>query len=490
MWKKALVFAVVTFVVVAAGSARTPSLPEPVLEQAFENGCSLAIVKILSARADEKAHYYKVNVVRTIVAGDLEREEVERQIELSAGASAGDVLKQGVCYALLISHPFPNDFIWDYWDNIIQLDPSDKEATKQLIGVVDRIYARTVISRFRRASMEPAAKLPDLPEELLSLCKQFRERPAERGGIAQRIAESDVGSLPDKSLPPKISCSREEIISLLGYPTLKAGRAYYWSAGSSPQGGTLVGVLSVGFDPNGRSTGLTYTMQEQSKWARPSRPVNFVAEAGGDPAGVARSFQQALKDADWSRALSYCSPSVQVKAKESESPEAFFRQCVPVKELILKPFKPRAFSSRGGKTVAMSDEIAVLASETNLDPITWAWTLRKAGTDWQVDFAPIPLDRHILKEQTKREARNRRGAANQEAAYSAIKYVLSPIGEEFVIGQPMLFRLEMKNEGTTPVAFRRTSLMVNDAMRVVRPDGKDRFGEKRTCPDTVSFGRG
>jgi hypothetical protein len=483
MWKKALLCVVVAPFMVATGLAGTPLLPESVLEQAFEKGCALAIVRILSTRTDdEKMHCYNVDIVRTIVAGDLQREEVERPLEVFAGASHGDALKEGACYAILIDHPCPCDFEWAWRDNAVGIDPNDKTAVRQLIGIADRVYARTEISRFRRSSMEPAAKPAQLPEELASLCDRFRKEARERGELGKRIGESDLGSKVDPSkprasdgtyLPPRISCSRREMLSLLGYPGWKNGRTYCWYGELSQLGGSLIGVLSVGFDSNDRSMGAVYSMQKRSKWVGRTIPASAMAEAEGDPAGVAAGFQQALRDSDWTRALSFCSPSVQAKAKEAESPEAFFRRCVPIEGIVARTFKPHWFSSRGGRTVAISDRVDLSGPQENQAPIEWEWKLLKVGSIWQVDIDAMPLDRYTEKEQVKREAQGRTRLTAREGTDRAIKYVLSPVGSEFVIGRPMLFRLEMKNEGATAIAFRRTSVSVNDPMRVIDPDGKE-----------------
>ena len=63
--------------------------------------------------------------------------------------------------------------------------------------------------------------LPELPREILAMCKQFKANPNNRSVFAKKIYESDMGSRRDisepsssimKYLPPKIILSREEII--------------------------------------------------------------------------------------------------------------------------------------------------------------------------------------------------------------------------------------------------------------------------------------
>jgi hypothetical protein len=481
MWKKAFICVALTVVRSATGLGGTPSLSESVFQRAFEQGPSFAIVKVLSVRDQEKMYYYKVEVVRTIVAGDLTKEEAGRPLELFAGASYGNALKPGSHYALFIDRDCPYWFSWAFRDDSVEIDPNNKEAVRSLANVAERIYSKTAILRFRQTRIVTAPDLPSLPDVLASLCKQFKNMMGQRAELGKRIFESDLGSKVEESgtsghkyLPPKITCTRRQIVSLLGYPTWRNGWTYSWPCDGSSgpqQGGPPIGILSVTFDHNEIGVQVTYETQERSRWARPRMPGSILAEADGDPAGAAGRFQQALKDSDWNRALSCCSSSVQAKAKEFASPEAFFNTCVPIKELVGRTFDPHSYSSREGKTVTMGDTVELPTAATDRTRIQWRWTLRRVDSTWLVDFSAIPLDRFIEKEKIKWDMSNGGRRTPPEEFDRAIKYILSPVSSEFVIGQPMLFRIEMKNEGNTPIGFRRTSVIVNDPIRVIAPDG-------------------
>jgi hypothetical protein len=467
----------------SAESSISSTIPETTFERALESGCSLVVAEILEVYAKDRMYYYKPRVVRTIIAGDLEKEQVHSPPDLFAGASYGTALKPGSRYAMFIERDYPYEFAWAFRDDVIEVDPSDEDAVRRLIEVADRVYAGTSIRQFRRTRPWAYAKPPDLPDELASLCKQFREQPGRRADIARRIAKSDIGSRIDDSkpfssrrtyLPPKISLSRQQVLALFGEPTWRNGWMYSWRCDDfvhAHEGGDKIGILSVAFDESEKATGVLFYMQERSKWVRPAKPNEGFAELEGNPGSVARSFLDALRGSDWDRALSYCSQPVKAKAVRAASSEVFLRQFVPVERLVaLSQVQPRGFGSRDGKVIEVSMEVSVDAPKAQW-PLRWTWKLVRAGPTWLVDFELVPLDRFIEKELLKREFQPN-GARRPEMSERDIRYVLTPITAEFVIGQPMLLRIEMKNEGNDPVAYGRTSVTVNDSMLVTGPDGE------------------
>ncbi|MBP7050225.1 MAG: hypothetical protein KBE65_04350 [Phycisphaerae bacterium] len=472
----------VRFCAVSTGDGGNRAFPETTLERALEMGCSLVVAEIRSIRCDDRMHYYDAKIVRTIVAGDLTKEEANRTWDLFAGASYGDALKAGSCYAMFISRDCPYAFSWVFRDDVLEIDPLDTETGKRLVRAADHVYAGTSILRFRRTRPWSSNEMPNLAEELASLCKEFRDNPGRRAETGRKIAESDLGSRIDESrpessirafVPPKILCSRKQMLSLLGYPTWTSGWTYSWSCDDrvrASEGGDHVGVLSATFDPNEQAVYVLFSMQERSRWIRPSRREDYLAGAEGDPAGVASAFQEALKESDWEKVLSYCTPAIQSKAREFDSVEVFFRRFVPVKETASRPFDPHMFSSRAGKVVEMTDGVGLYVGEDSW--MEWPWSLIKARTAWLVDFELLPLDDFLRKTQFIQESRKSGSRTAPDEFRKAIRYVLSPVSREFVIGKPMLFRLEMTNVGDKPIGYYRTEVLLNDPMLVTDPNGK------------------
>jgi hypothetical protein len=486
MWRWSLLFG--WLALVCGGSAygglgSGVPLSESTIERALEQGCSLVVAEVLSVRSEGRMYYYRVRVARTFVAGDLQKEEVHQPLELFAGASYGGALETGCHYAMFVSREYPYNFSWAFRDDAFEIDPSNEQAVRRLADAASRIYAKTSILQFRRAAIERNVELPPLSEELVSLCKEFRQGPGRRAELGKRIFQSDLGSRIDESnpessvrtyLPPRISCSRAQILSLLGHPNFKSGWVYSWRCDDyarARDGAGDVAVLVVRFDREDRAVRVLYYMQQRSHWIRRRTTADRLAEQEGDPAGVARGFQEALRDGDWDRALSFCSQAVRDAARGCDSSEAFFVHTVPVKKVVGHKFRPHMFSSRDGRTTRMADEVSL-----DLSPddgwTRWTWALAKVGQSWKVDFEPISLRRYVQKERVKKEFQERGQQTGREAFDAAIRYVLRPTTDEFVLGQPMLFRLEMQNVGEIPIAFYRFDLMVNDPMIATDPNGR------------------
>jgi len=466
-----------------AEASQGAALSADTLARAFESGCSFVVAEVLSVRSADGMYYYRVRVVRTIIAGDLEKEQVQKPLELFAGASYGDALKTGRHYALLVARDYPFAFSWAFRDDVMEMNPSDEMAVRRLIETADRVYAQTSILQFRRARVGYKVELPPLPDELISLCEAFRQKPGQRTELGRKIFESDLGSRIDRSnlefsirryLPPKISCSRSQILSLFGYPTWKNGWSCFWCCDyhtRAQAGSEQIAVLSATFDKDERAIRVLYDMYKRSKWIKRPTIAERLAEQEGDPAGVARAFQQALRGSDWDQALSLCTQAVQDAARGHDSAEVFFRSVVPVRDVVSRDFRPHMSSSRDGKTTRMSDAVYLYAGEDHRG-VRWTWGLIRASQTWQVDFEPITLERSIKKERVKREFREEHSRTEKEAFDRAIRYVLIPIGDEFTLGEPMLFRLEMRNVGDVPIAFYRCEVMVDDPLIVTGPNGQ------------------
>jgi hypothetical protein len=467
----------------SAGSQMSLAIPEATLARAFHSGCSLVVAEVLEVYAKDRMYYYKPRIVRTIVAGDLEKEEAYRPPDLFAGASYGAALKPGSRYAMFIGRDYPCEFAWAFRDDVMEVNSPDEDAVRRLVQIADRIYAGTAIRQFRRTrpGSKPLAnsELPALPDELASLCKQFREQSGRRTVFGRRIAESDLGSRMEDSnplsssrtyLPPKIPLSRQQVLALFGEPTWTNGWTYSWRCDDfvhAQEGGSEIGILSATFDKREIAFRILFQMQERSKWIRPAKPHDWFAELDGDPGGVARAFLEAMRNSDWDRALSVCSQAVQAKAKESDSAETFFRRFVPLEKLA---FQPRGYGSRDGRIIEVFAEVSIDVPDAQW-PVRWNWKLVRAGPTWLVDFELVPLNQLIQKEVLKSEYLNG-GTRRPEMSEGDLTYVLTPVTSEFVIGHPMLLRLEMKNDGSDPVAYGRTSVTVNSPMLVTGPDGE------------------
>ncbi|MCH7557018.1 MAG: hypothetical protein IIB56_06130 [Planctomycetes bacterium] len=295
---------------VPAESLKVGVFPESLLIDAFEKGCSLIVAEILSVHEEQltKFYFYKAKVIRPIILGDLTRNDIQGSLELFAGASYGDALKPCSIYALFVIKECPYHSSWAYRDEVLQIDTSDSQSLDRLVRAANRAYSKTVIHKFRQGwQAVQEVELPLLPEEILSLCKQFKTDPESRAEIGKKIFESDLGSRRDywrpysseiSYLPPKISLSRKQILSLLGSPNLRSGWTYSWLCGQIGKGPRAkeVGVLSVTFDENEKSVGLLYHLQKKSKWTKfTAYSINPYVSVCGQADTALYRFQRALR---------------------------------------------------------------------------------------------------------------------------------------------------------------------------------------------------
>lgn len=478
---------------VPADSSKGDMFYEYVLIDAFEKGRSLVIVEILSVRKQERIYgtkpisirCYKAKIIRPIILGDLTRDDLQYPVELFSGASYGDVLKPGSTYALFIIKDCPYNFSWAHRDDTIRIDISDTENLNSLIKSANAQYAKTLIRKFREGIATGEATTLFLPDGIIFLCESFRTNPINRAKVAKKIRESEFGSRRDESkpwssiisyLPPIISLSREQMLSLLGKPRLKLGWTYLWFCGedkSISDSEKYVGIVSVTFDKFEKVVRLLYYTQERVKWARFRKKNSGRTKLSGGARTVMLRFQQALKESDWDKALGFCSENVKSKASDYGSAEAFFGGIVPVDEIVSLP----RFQTSGGKYNREGQQVEFrcflrIPTVGSKETVDWVWRVGKSDSGWVIDFETISLRRHIEKERLRRLQEKERARERLEELQRGLEVRLVPLSKEFVVGEPMLFRLEMTNVSKSPIRYMGTSsVMVNDPMNIKGPDG-------------------
>jgi hypothetical protein len=188
---------------------------------------------------------------------------------------------------------------------------------------------------------------------------------------------------------------------------------------------------------------------------------------------VMLQFQQALKSHHWDKALGLCSENVKSKANDYDSAEAFFKDIVPVDEFVPLP----RFQTSGGRYNRQNQRIAYfcflrIPTKGSIDAVDWEWTIRKNNQAWLIDFDTIPLEKWIEKETFRLTNAAAESHKRLETMRKGFEIKLTALDKEFVIGQPMLFRVEMHNISKSPIRWMHTSsAMVNDSMFIKGPDG-------------------
>lgn len=188
---------------------------------------------------------------------------------------------------------------------------------------------------------------------------------------------------------------------------------------------------------------------------------------------VMLQFQRALKSRQWDKALGLCSENVKSKANDYDSAEAFFKDIVPVDEIVALT----QFQTSGGTYNNQNQRIAYrcflrIPANVTIDEADWIWTIRKNNQAWLIDFDTIPLEKWIEKETLRLTNEAVESHKRLEAMRKGFEIKLMALDKEFVIGQPMLFRVEMQNISESLIRWMHTSsAMVNDSMLIKGPDG-------------------
>ncbi|MHC4657211.1 MAG: hypothetical protein ACYS91_19665, partial [Planctomycetota bacterium] len=271
-----------------------------------------------------------------------------------------------------------------------------------------------------------------------------------------------------------------QILSLLGKPNLKSGWTYFWLCGQIGKGSGAkeVGVLSATFDKSEAAVRVLYQQQDKSKWTKfTAYSINSYVDLCGWADAVLYRFQLAIKESDWERALSLCSKPVRAKAKEYDSAGAFFKDFMPVSQITrLSEFSVHGY--RGGASNIVSlffDGVALEVPEIER-PIRWEYSVVKENGHWLVDFKTLPVKILIKKELLRRKL-DKEDAETRRAKFDrGIEFRLIPLTEEFEVGLPMLFRIEIVNAGEESILYMATgptSVVANDRMNITGPNGED-----------------
>jgi hypothetical protein len=476
---------------ICSGSATSQEkLSETVLIDAFEKGRSLVIADILSKEIQENGIWnVRIKIVKPVIYGDLKEDDCDEIIDLFAGASDKYVerLETGLRYALFVLKDCPYEYSWAHRDNFQLINKSDNTEIEELTHLAEVAYTKTSMLAFRKDLN--AKEIPDIsmvPEEIISLCEQFKNDPENRSVVAEKIYLSDIStriisespsSVPG-IIPPKIILSRNQIVSLLGPPTLKTGWMYSWLCGQSVErgwSGRDVFVLSIIFSHDQKVQKVIYGQDKKDKWTKIARAVNNLYGLPGQPENILLKFQRAVQKQDWQEVLSLCSENIRKKAQEHEFLEKFFNDYLPIEDLIkMREFPTTGYSGSSDKILKINLDLELSAYDPEtFESVSWKWSLVRGNDTWLVDFKAIPLDMIVQKELLRRKLRDENYETRRAKFEKGIRYNLIPLTENFVVGKPMPFRIEMKNTGDVPILYMTISpLMINDPMHITGPNGE------------------
>jgi len=161
-------------------------------------------------------------------------------------------------------------------------------------------------------------------------------------------------------------------------------------------------------------------------------------------------LQDALAAEQWQEALGFCSERVRMQAAGWPSAKDFFNQTMPIEHVLAQTF---GCWSCGANLYGLF----VTLSEPGAEPrIDWYWGLLPTAAGWVVDYPPVKLEEYVVKRRAALHERDERIKQIREALEPkarAVRTRLSAVSDRFVIGSPMLFRLELENSGPTSVHY-------------------------------------
>mgnify|MGYP006966868946 CR=1 FL=1 len=160
----------------------------------------------------------------------------------------------------------------------------------------------------------------------------------------------------------------------------------------------------------------------------------------------------------WEEALSHCSARVQKGAKQCPTKKECFTKTLPLKR-VLASHRFGYWSESHGKSSHFYGMFFRLTPRGQEPLVQWHWKMATTTKGiWEIDWEPVALDLEALieKKNVNIAARQKRVEAalrELEPKLRGIKTHLTAVSDEFVIGKPMLFRVEFMNLGDAPIHY-------------------------------------
>jgi hypothetical protein len=173
-------------------------------------------------------------------------------------------------------------------------------------------------------------------------------------------------------------------------------------------------------------------------------------------------FQDALAAEQWQEALSFCSDRVREKAAQWPSPKAFFNETIPTRLLLAQDFGYWTLRSDQPGGFDWTDKanfygLQVTLTEPESKPVVqWFWAILATNQTWVVDYPPVKLEEYVARKKVaiqEREERIKQIHQSLELKVNGIKTHLIPVSQRFIIGSPMLFRVQLTNLGKTSADY-------------------------------------
>jgi len=189
---------------------------------------------------------------------------------------------------------------------------------------------------------------------------------------------------------------------------------------------------------------------------------------------AAKAFQAEIARQNWDQALAWCCQSVREAADTHPSDAAFFKTVVPVDKIVALDRFPITATRRGPRGASYTFFVR-LVEEKDRPIVSWTWRVEQTDAGWEIAFNTTPMADWITSETARKNAL----AAEREAALArlaskleGVRTQLTPLRDRFVLGEPMLFRLELVNGGNAELQYDDQQVAVNASMCITDAAGR------------------
>lgn len=168
-------------------------------------------------------------------------------------------------------------------------------------------------------------------------------------------------------------------------------------------------------------------------------------------------FQDALTTERWQEALSFCSDRVRKAAQGWPSPQEFFSKTLPLAKVVTGVGFPYWQEQHNG--AFHSYGLLIRLTEPRQEPLVqWYWSMFTTNNTWAIDWEPAAIDLNAMIEKQREESRDHQqrveaARGELEPKLRTIKTHLTALSDHFLVGSPMLFRLELMNFGKSAIHF-------------------------------------
>lgn len=211
-----------------------------------------------------------------------------------------------------------------------------------------------------------------------------------------------------------------------------------------------------------------------TQWAGKGGPPQLPAEV----TTTLDAFRQALRDHAWDRALSCCTAQTQARARDHGAAARYFRDFVPIDELLAE-LRYQYCGGRveliDGKQEFVLRNFFLRLSQPSGETVDWVWSLKKTNGAWLVDLPDVPVAQWTVQEIARQRRQKEEADAKWRALEPKLKGLrtqLAALRKEYRRGQPMLFRLELVNEGPYELSYDHQQVAVNGSLTITFQDGR------------------